>query len=234
MSNKEKRPAPSQNEPCEVMTFQFSESSQPIRNVFIDGEPYFVAIDVANALGYEKPHRAIELHCRYSSKRGVPHPQNPQKTLEVLVIPESDVYRLIMRSTLPAAQQFEQWVVEEVLPSLRKRGFYQVNRPSSGDYVDARNVPYTTVKFNGYRVRCIAIDSEQWYSVNDINRAMHTATGSVQIVKKLNAVEELSIKIWLFGNTHPAWFTNQKGASLMLSVNRSYRSQNILPVFPVN
>ncbi len=92
--------------------------------LMIDGKAYFPATECAIALGYTKPHNAITRHCRYSLKRGVPHPQNKNKTIEVNFIPEGDLYRLIIRSKLPAAERFEMWVFDEVLPTIRKHGAY--------------------------------------------------------------------------------------------------------------
>lgn len=220
MFTKENGPAQTVNEQTEVITFQFSESKKEIRNVFIGETPYFVGADVCNALGHTNSRKAIRDHCRYVTKSYIPHPQNPDKWLEVSVIPESDVYRLIMKSTLPSAQAFEMWVMEEVLPSLRKRGHYSVTKAKNDDYVDARNVPYGWTEMNGFRVRTITIDGQDWFSINDINKALHSATGSYQLARKLNAVETLAAKIFIFGNTYPAWFANKKGLSLILSGSR--------------
>jgi prophage antirepressor-like protein len=93
----------------------------------INGKPYFPATRCAEILGYEKPHDAISRHCRYSVKHGVPHPQSPNKVIEVNFIPEGDLYRLIVRSKLPAAERFEKWVFDEVLPSIRQHGFYAMD-----------------------------------------------------------------------------------------------------------
>lgn len=90
----------------------------------INAKPYFPATACARILGYSHPENAIHKHCRYSLKRGVPHPQNPQKMIEMNFIPESDLYRLIVHSRLPAAERFEKWVFEEVLPSIRQSGGY--------------------------------------------------------------------------------------------------------------
>lgn len=90
----------------------------------IDGQPYFPATECAAILGYATPRHAISRHCRYGTKRAVPHPQSPGKIIEVIFIPECDLYRLIMRSKLPAAELFEKWVVEIVLPSIRRHGAY--------------------------------------------------------------------------------------------------------------
>lgn len=79
--------------------------------MIIDGKEYFPATDCAKVLGYSNPHKAIGDHCRYLTKREVPHPQSVGKTIEMSFIPEGDLYRLIARSKLPAAEQFERWVL---------------------------------------------------------------------------------------------------------------------------
>ena len=89
-----------------------------------NGVVLFCASDVAQALGYAKPQDAVARHCRCSVKRGVPHPQAPDKTIEMSFIPESDLYRLVFSSKLPTAEKFTDWVTSEVLPSIRKHGAY--------------------------------------------------------------------------------------------------------------
>lgn len=101
-----------------------------IRTLDEDGKALFCATDVANALGYAKPQDAVARHCRYSVKRGVPHPQAPDKTIEMSFIPEGDVYRLITHSKLPGAEKFESWVFDDVLPTLRKNGSYMMPKMS--------------------------------------------------------------------------------------------------------
>lgn len=95
-----------------------------VRVVEKDGEPWFVASDVARALGYERPNDAVNAHCKKVNKFSygdMPHGAQPYN-----IIPESDVYRLVMRSNLPNAEKFQDWVVEEVLPSIRKSGSYSM------------------------------------------------------------------------------------------------------------
>lgn len=92
-----------------------------VRVVERDGEAWFVARDVALALGYEDPADAVQRHCKKAndSNMGV-SPTIPSPK----IIPESDVYRLIMRSNLPDAERFQDWVCEEILPAIRKHGGY--------------------------------------------------------------------------------------------------------------
>lgn len=110
-----------------------NEQFGQVRMVEIENKPYFVATDIAKALGYVNPRDAIKKHCRWVAKCDVPHPQSENKTLEVNVIPEGDMYRLITNSELPSAEKFESWVFDEVLPSIRKTGTYQVIKNNSKD-----------------------------------------------------------------------------------------------------
>jgi anti-repressor protein len=97
-----------------------------LRTLLIDNKPYVVAIDVARALGYKNPNKAVKDHCRWVTKQRVPHPQSndPTKTIKVNCIPEGDIYRLITHSELPDAEKFESWVFDEVLPTIRRHGAY--------------------------------------------------------------------------------------------------------------
>jgi len=106
-----------------LQIFNSKEFGQ-IRTVDIKGKIFFVAKDVATALGYKDTINAIKRHCRWVAKHNLPHPQSKTKTIEVNIIPEGDIYRLIASSELPSAEQFESWIFDEVLPTIRKTGGY--------------------------------------------------------------------------------------------------------------
>lgn len=97
-----------------------------IRGVNVEGKPYVVANDVLKMLGYTEGswRTTLSRKCKYVTKCNVPHPQSNSKTLEINVIPEGDIYRLIFSSKLPSAQKFEEWVMDEVLPEIRRTGGY--------------------------------------------------------------------------------------------------------------
>jgi prophage antirepressor-like protein len=135
------------------------------------------------------------------------------------------VYRLIIKSTLPKAQAFERWVMEDVLPTLRKKGFYAMHHQQKSDFIDARDVPFYAKPINGYNVRCIEVENAVWVVINDANKAIHSSTSSNQLAKKLNIKQILAKKIWLFGNTHPAWCTNELGLQLLLAGSRKFSNQ---------
>ena len=103
--------------------FENSEFGK-IRTIEENGNVLFCGSDVAKVLGYRRPNDALSLHCRYTVKHSIPHPQNPDKRIEMTFVPEGDVYRLIVHSKLPSAERFEKWVFDEVIPSIRKHGAY--------------------------------------------------------------------------------------------------------------
>ena len=99
-----------------------------IRVIEENGKYLFCGTDVAAALGYSNPRDAIIRHCRYVVKRDAPHPQSPDRKISMTFIPEGDLYRLIVHSKLPSAEQFERWVFDEVLPTIRKHGLISQKR----------------------------------------------------------------------------------------------------------
>ena len=107
----------------ELKLFKNEEFGE-LRMIEIESKPYFVANDVAKALGYKRPADAITTHCKGSVKHRYLTGGGEQ---EVKVIPEGDVYRLIVKSQLPEAERFEKWVFDDVLPTIRKTGGYVNN-----------------------------------------------------------------------------------------------------------
>ena len=96
-----------------------------VRVVMKDGIPWFVGKDVATALGYTKPEDAVRKHVPDKFK-GVSVLETPRGKQKVVVINEAGMYKLIMRSKLESAEEFSDWVCEDVLTSIRKTGSYSV------------------------------------------------------------------------------------------------------------
>lgn len=108
----------------EVQVFNSADFGS-VRTIEIDGKPYFVANDVARSLGYKRPADAVSTHCKGSVKHRYLTEGGEQ---ELKIIPEGDVYRLVVKSQLPKADEFEHWIFDEVLPSIRKNGGYISNQ----------------------------------------------------------------------------------------------------------
>ena len=113
---------------------------------------------------------------------------------------------------------------------MRKQGYYGIKKASANDYIDARAIPYEVSEVNGVGVRVIEVNDEKWLSLNDIHRAIGSRTESANTVKKLNAVEPLAVKIWIYGNTQPSWFTNMLGLQLVMSGSRILRHNRQLKI----
>ena len=92
-----------------------------VRTMEENGAVLFCGSDVAKALGYAVPRKALFDHCKGVLKRNIPTSGGIQ---EMSFIPESDLYRLVFSSKLPNAERFTDWVTEEVLPSIRRNGGY--------------------------------------------------------------------------------------------------------------
>lgn len=113
----------------ELMIFNNPEFGR-VRTLEENGTVLFCGTDVARALGYSNPRDAVSRHCRGVVKRdGVSLTTNQrgkttEQTVEMSFIPESDLYRLVFSSKLPASERFTDWVTGEVLPSIRRNGMY--------------------------------------------------------------------------------------------------------------
>ena len=123
----------------ELQVFQNSKFGD-LEILIIEGKEWFPAIQVAETLGYSNPHKAVKDHTK---ERGV----TIRSVIDKLgrkqnkkFIDEGNLYRLITRSKLPQADEFEEWVFEEVLPSIRKHGIYATdnvieNTLNNPDYI---------------------------------------------------------------------------------------------------
>lgn len=115
----------------DLTTFTNPEFGQ-VRTVEIDGTPWLVGKDVAVALGYKNPGKAIIAHVDEEDKRLEMLPQetdsqngNASPASKTALINESGLYSLILSSKMPKAKAFKRWVTSEVLPAIRKNGAYE-------------------------------------------------------------------------------------------------------------
>lgn len=162
------------NKKCNAIHVFKNSSFGQLRTIEEDGKILFCAADVAKALGYINPRDAISRHCRGVVKRDAPTQGGIQA---IAFIPEGDVYRLITHSKLPSAEKFESWVFDDVLPSLRKDGYYslapQENKP------DTQNDAILQVLMKNTEVLQAIVQQNQQImialtnlSVNDAKRTM--------------------------------------------------------------
>lgn len=112
---------------AEIQMFENSAFGS-VRTIEENGKVLFCGKDIAVALGYENPSKAVRDHCRADGgPKRYPIVDSLGRRQEATFISEGDVYRLITHSKLQAAEQFEHWVFDEVLPSIRRHGMYAVD-----------------------------------------------------------------------------------------------------------
>lgn len=107
----------------EAKVFTFNENNKPIRVELVDGEPWFVAKDVCDALTLENSRKATA--SLDDDEKGVSPIVTPSGTQQMTIVNESGLYNLIFQSRKPEAKKFRKWVTGEVLPSIRKTGRYE-------------------------------------------------------------------------------------------------------------
>lgn len=118
----------------DLIPFDFKGTA--VRVVVLDGEPWFVGGDVCFVLGYSNSRDAIAKHVREHQKR-VSRIATPSGEQQATVISEGGLYRLLMRARTVLADQFQDWVTDEVLPSIRESGSYAVTKQLPEDYPKA-------------------------------------------------------------------------------------------------
>lgn len=210
MCTKEKKDQPQ----ALVEVFNFSQERTPIRVQVINNEPWFVSKDVCDILEISNNRDAVSRLDDDEKATSVLPTQFGAK--EMWLINESGLYSLIFQSRKPEAKAFRKWVTSEVLPAIRKKGYYGVYKEKS-DFIDARDIPYGRKIYNDSEIRCIEIDGKEWISLLDFYKAIGCSTSTNQVVKRLNAKDIHAVKIFLFGQTNPGWFVDAHGAALLVS-----------------
>ena len=95
-----------------------------VRTIEENGAVLFCGSDVAKALGYSNPSKALSDHCKCDLTNRYPIVDSLGRTQEAIFIGEPDLYRLVFSSKLPTAEKFTDWVTSEVLPTIRRHGMY--------------------------------------------------------------------------------------------------------------
>lgn len=174
-----------------------------VRVVLIDGEPWFSARDVAEGLGYSNPQKAVRDHCKSPRPVGV----NDSFTLgpSANIIPERDVYRLVMRSKMPQAERFEEWVVSEVLPSIRKTGGYTA--PAQPADLSKLEILQMALESEKARVLLTVQVEAQAKKIDHLENLFKEGMSHVQFCKGLNGVNVMQVghflerRNWLYNES---------------------------------
>lgn len=194
-----------------VQTFQYHSYSL---RIILDkeGNPLFIAKDVALALGFTNPSKAVADHCRKAKSLKTLNNNDSLLSLEInglrsdtVLIPESDVYRLTMRSDLKSAEEFQDLVCEDILPSIRKNGSYSLSPTSPVSRVEYIRVVEENAALKveqlslckmviEYQGRLLSLPAPQmivrgYYSHEEdmiIVESRRQGLGAVKIARKLN------------------------------------------------
>lgn len=152
-----------------------------IRGLEINGEPWLVGKDVAEALGYADPRSTVSKKVD-KEDRGVAKMETPSGVQNMTIINESGFYSLVLGSKLPEAKKFKRWVTSEVLPQIRKTGGYiPVNEEDDEKTIMAKalqimdktikekNIKIEELEEDKYKLEGLAIKG---YSLKDLSTCL--------------------------------------------------------------
>ena len=189
----------------------FRREGVDLRVLTVDGEPWFVAADVARALGYS----ATEAMTRSmdADEKGMQNLQTPGGNQSLTVISEPGLYEAVLRSRVPAAQDFKRWVKHDVLPAIRKTGSYTVASVESDDEIVARALQITSQRVEALTAQLAVVQprAEAWdaiasaegdYSAGDAAKILARAgipTGPTRLFAQLQIIK------WTFRGADGSW-----------------------------
>ena len=189
----------------EITLFRFEDFD--VLAALLDGEPQFAASQVAAALGYADTDQAVRKHCKAAKTYPV---EMTGQVRNVKMIPERDVYRLILRSKKPSAEAFEEKVVGEILPSIRKTGSY-----STVPAIDLNDPAFLRQTLLGYTEKVIALEAEKAILApkaegfdrfaNSTGRTILREVGKALHIGSKRGIELLREKKWTFRASNGKW-----------------------------
>ncbi len=205
----------------ELQIFKNKEFGE-VRTITIGGEPWFVGKDVATALGYTNPQKAVRDHVM-EEDRGMNEMDTPSGKQNLVVINESGLYALIFGSKLESAKRFKYWVTSEVLPAIRRCGVYAVDELL--DNPDMAIKAFTALKEEREKNRLLQADNERMKPKEifaDAVAASHTAIliGDLAKLLKQNGIETGQKRLfnWLREN---GYLIKRKGTNWNMPTQKS-------------
>lgn len=144
----------------DITPFRFPPTGDEVRTIKINGDAWFVAVDVATVLGYANPRDAVATHVDSEDRSTVALTDGARGGPDRTIINESGLYALIFGSRLAAAKEFKRWVTSEVLPSLRRTGQY-VMPARTGKHHDLDMIRNMADAIEADRARLDAIEDRQ-------------------------------------------------------------------------
>lgn len=187
---------------AQMTTFHSPELDFSLSGMLYQGKPVFVAVDVAIALGYERPFDAVSTHCKSLIK--LKHGEMASLGLEpkpngISLIGEPDLYRLILRSQLPKAERVQDWVCEEVLPSIRATGSYSMTVTSTNapNFDDPIAVAEAWIEAKKAERLAIGYVDRQARYISKLQNHISDGISPCQFCKQLNGVNVQQVNAFL-------------------------------------
>ena len=152
-----------------------SEVFGEIRTCQVNNQIMFVGKDVATALGYTDPQKALKMHVDNDDKltRQIVVSGQGRRTY---IINESGLYSLILSSKLPQAKAFKRWVTSEVLPQIRKTGGYIPTKDSDGRQLSAKEIMERADNIVGHTLRMLNEDAEDTLTATQVAKTFNMST----------------------------------------------------------
>ena len=212
----------------ELQIFKSQEFGQ-VRTVTIDGEPWFVAKDVAMALGYAKPENAVANHIDSEDKTStLIQGSGSNYKSKATLINESGLYSLVLSSKLPTAKKFKHWVTAEILPSIRRTGGYIANAETMTDaeiMSKALLIAKQTIENREQRIHSLEAETERMKPKEIFADAVSASNSSILIGDLAKILHGNGIKIgrgrlfaWM---REHGFLIKQKGTSYNMPTQRA-------------
>lgn len=212
----------------ELKVFNSPDFGQ-VRTVTIDGEPWFVGKDVADALGYSNSRDALARHVDDEDKTSVVIPDTGSNyKSKATLINESGLYSLVLSSKLPTAKKFKHWVTAEILPSIRRTGGYIANAETMTDVEimsKALLIAKQTIENREQRIHSLEAETERMKPKEIFADAVSASNSSILIGDLAKILHGNGIKIgrgrlfaWM---REHGFLIKQKGTSYNMPTQRA-------------
>ena len=192
---------------AEIQIFK-SEVFGEIRTCQVNNQIMFVGKDVATALGYADPQKALKMHVDNDDKltRQIVVSGQGRRTY---IINESGLYSLILSSKLPQAKAFKRWVTSEVLPQIRQTGGYIPTKDSDGRQLSAKEIMERADNIVGHTLRMLNEDAEDTLTATQVAKTFNMTTLDFNAVLRDMGIQYRSGGRWnlsddLEGRGYPA------------------------------
>lgn len=205
-----------------IIPFEFE--SHMVRAVSVDGEPWFVAADVARVLGYRM---ASDMTRRLDDEdKGTRSMRTPSGDQEMTIISEPGLYVAVLGSKVPGARAFKRWITHEVIPAIRKTGGYTVQPALTEDEIVAQALQITTAKVKQLEAK-VEADApkveyvDRFVAVDDDVLTVRDAAQALG-VKESELRQAFTDWGWAYRKTIGRQFSNRRGEVVDLHEWRAY------------